>query len=151
MKGYLHKVQYYETDRMGVVHHSNYIRWMEEARIDLMTRVGLPYTMLEKEGLISPVVRVDCSYKYPCRFGDVVTVKPILQQYKGARFTFAYKMYLADGTLVSEAESTHCFTDQNGRPISLQRKRPDLYEKLAALIGTDVYEEESLWIKTKVN
>ena len=55
---YIHKVQYYETDQMGIVHHSNYIRWFEEARIDLLEQLGIGYDMIEKEGIISPVIGV---------------------------------------------------------------------------------------------
>ena len=53
MNTYLHKVQYYETDMMGVVHHANYIRWMEEARIDFMDRIGFPYKRMEAEGFLT--------------------------------------------------------------------------------------------------
>ena len=54
-KLYAHKVQYYETDMMGMVHHANYIRWMEEARIDFMDRLGFSYRKMEEEGVVSPV------------------------------------------------------------------------------------------------
>ena len=49
---YIHKVQYYETDMMGMVHHSNYIRWMEEARIDFMDKLGFSYRKMEEEGCL---------------------------------------------------------------------------------------------------
>ena len=61
MKKYIHKVNYYETDKMGIVHHSNYIRWMEEARIDFLDQVGLGYRKLEDNGIISPVIGLECS------------------------------------------------------------------------------------------
>lgn len=51
---YEHKTQYYETDQMGIIHHSNYIRWFEEARIDFMDHCGFSYAQMEKDGLISP-------------------------------------------------------------------------------------------------
>lgn len=60
---YCHKVQYYETDQMKVVHHSNYIRWFEEARTDYMSQVGVPYAEVERAGIIIPVVDVSCKYK----------------------------------------------------------------------------------------
>ena len=53
MNPYIHKVQYYETDMMGVAHHANYIRWMEEARIDFMDQLGFPYTEMEARGVLS--------------------------------------------------------------------------------------------------
>ena len=67
-----HSVQYYETDRMGIAHHSNYIRWMEEARIALLARIGFPYEALEARGVVSPVRSVQCRYKRSCTFGDAV-------------------------------------------------------------------------------
>ena len=74
MKPYMHKVQYYETDMMGVVHHANYLHWMEEARIDLMDRLGFPYAEMEQKGVFSPVKSLSCEYRNPsvmksaCRF-----------------------------------------------------------------------------------
>ena len=59
---YRHIVQYYETDKMGITHHSNYIRWMEEARIDFLSKIGWSYAKLEEEGIIFPVVTVECKY-----------------------------------------------------------------------------------------
>ena len=50
MNPYLHKVQYYETDQMGFVHHANYLRWFEEARLDFLEQIGLPYPMMEEKG-----------------------------------------------------------------------------------------------------
>ena len=65
MTPYRHKVQYYETDRMGVTHHSNYIRWMEEARVDLLEQIGWGYDRMESLGIQSPVTGVGCVYKAP--------------------------------------------------------------------------------------
>lgn len=58
MKDYKHFVQYYETDQMGITHHSNYIRWMEEARIDFLKQIGWNYKKLESLGIISPVTAI---------------------------------------------------------------------------------------------
>lgn len=63
MQKYRHIVQYYETDKMGITHHSNYIRWMEEARIDFLRQIGWDYAKLESIGIISPVTAVNCKYK----------------------------------------------------------------------------------------
>ena len=58
MEPYHHTVQYYETDRMGITHHSNYIRWMEEARVDFLRQLGWGYDRLEAEEIISPVTEL---------------------------------------------------------------------------------------------
>ena len=70
MEPYRHTVQYYETDRMGITHHSNYIRWMEEARIDFLERIGWGYDKLEREGIVSPVTALDCKYKASTTFAE---------------------------------------------------------------------------------
>lgn len=72
---YERQTYYYETDKMGIIHHSNYIRWFEEARIDFMTKMGYPYKRLEDEGIIIPVVSVSSEYKSMVRFGDTVIIK----------------------------------------------------------------------------
>jgi len=59
MKDYVHKVNYYETDKMGLTHHSNYIRFMEEARVDFMEQLGFGYEKMEAEGVGSPVIAID--------------------------------------------------------------------------------------------
>ena len=72
-ESYKRKVHYYETDQMGIVHHSNYIRWFEEARIDLMNQIGLTYKTMEEKGIISPVLEIDCKYLNMMYFDDVAT------------------------------------------------------------------------------
>ena len=67
---YEHTINYYETDRMGIVHHSNYIRFFEEARIDYLKKIGLDYKKVEDMGLIMPVLGVECKYIKPLHFGD---------------------------------------------------------------------------------
>ena len=72
MKGYKHTVQYYETDRMGITHHSNYIRWMEETRVYCLKELGWSYERLEEEGIVSPVTAISCNYKASTTFADEV-------------------------------------------------------------------------------
>ena len=70
MRPYVRKVQYYETDKMGVTHHANYIHWMEEARIDFMEQLGFPYERMEAEGVYSPVRSLNCEYLHLRRYRD---------------------------------------------------------------------------------
>ena len=62
---YFRRAQYHETDQMGIIHHSNYIKWMEEARIDFMKEMGFGYGEVEKRGIVSPVAEVSTTYKKP--------------------------------------------------------------------------------------
>ena len=96
MEIYKHKVQYYETDRMGFVHHSNYIRWFEEARMDFFDKIGAPYTLTEELGLICPVLTVECEYKKSCYFGETLLIYVMLEKVENVRFYVSYKVLAED-------------------------------------------------------
>jgi len=132
---YKHIVQYYETDKMGITHHSNYIRWMEEARVDFLDKIGWPFSKLEKMGFASPVTKVECKFIRPSTFSDVILIKTSVKQYDGLRLILAYVMKKEDGTVVCMGESGHCFIDMKGKPIRADRACPDfsdcLYETAA--------------------
>ena len=129
---YRHIVQYYETDKMGITHHSNYIRWMEEARIDFLSNIGWSYAKLEEDGIISPVVAVECKYVQSTTFWDVVDIEVTVKEFKGVKLKLKYIMKNDKGNTVCEACSEHCFLDAKGIPIRLDKKYPSFYN---ALIG----------------
>ena len=128
----LHTVRYYETDKMGITHHSNYIRWMEEARIDYLEQVGLPYDKLEEMGVFSPVVSLECRYKSPTTLPEAVRIAVFPEGFNGVRLRFRYEMRRGD-RLVAEARSEHCFVDAAGKLLRLRRDHPELYERLMSL------------------
>jgi len=127
---YTHTVQYYETDRMQVTHHSNYIRWMEEARVAFLHDIGWDYEKLEEKGVFSPVIRVDVSYKNSTTFADVVEVYTWVKEFRGVKLVIGYEMKKQDGTLVCEAVSEHCFLNSEGKPVRVNREMPEFYEAL---------------------
>ena len=135
MHSYKHTVNYYETDKMGITHHSHYIRFMEEARIDFLSSVGWPYDRLEKEGIISPVTAVECRFKSPSTFADTLTIEVGVEEFKGVRLKLHYIMRSND-KVVCEARSEHCFINASGMPIKLQNEFPDFYDCLMGLIGS---------------
>ena len=128
-KPYLHKVQYYETDQMAIVHHSNYIRWFEEARVDWFEQMGLPFWQIEAMGIQVPVVSCAARYLRSALFGDTVEVRLFMKQYNGVRLTVGYEVYRA-GTekLLTTGESEHCFTGKDGKILNLKRKYPQVDE-----------------------
>lgn len=135
MNNYIRKVNYHETDKMGITHHSNYIKWMEEARVDFLEQIGCGYDKLEAQGIISPVVNVNCSYKQPTTFGDTVSVRVRLTEYHGVKFVFDYEMTnQKTGAVVCAAQSTHCFVNEQGRPIALKKQHPQLDAVLKGLL-----------------
>ena len=74
---YIRKINYYETDKMGITHHSNYIRFMEEARISFLEQIGCGYEKWERDGIVSPVIGIECDYKRPTTFGDEIRIEVI--------------------------------------------------------------------------
>lgn len=131
---YTHVVQYYETDKMGITHHSNYIRWMEEARVDFLSQIGWDYAKLEAAGLISPVLNVSCDYKRTTTFSDKVTIRVSVQELRGVKLHLAYEMKNEEGTVVCLATSSHAFLNTDGKPIRLQQEQPGLFAALSSLI-----------------
>lgn len=134
MEKYVHRVQYYETDRMGITHHSNYIRWMEEARVDFMARIGWPYDRMEDEGIASPVLAVNARYKTSTTFGDEVTIDVKVAEYTGVRLVISYRMENQDGKLVCEGSTEHCFVGKDGKLLKLKRGYPEFHETLLEMI-----------------
>ena len=132
---YIHKVHYYETDKMGITHHSNYIRWMEEARVDFLDKIGFGYKKLEDEGIISPVIGIECEYKEPTKFDDKIKIEVSVKEFKGVKLVIAYKMInMENNEIVLEGVSKHCFLDENKKPIILKRKNPEFDKKLKELV-----------------
>ena len=125
---YRHKVQYYETDQMGIVHHSNYIRWFEEARTDLMEKMGIGYDKMEEQGILSPVLGVEASYLRTVHFGDTVTISAYIKEYNGIKLTVAYEV-VDDKTQMVHCRGTsrHCFIHRNGKPLSLKQACPEFH------------------------
>ena len=137
IKDYERKAQYYETDQMGIIHHSNYIRWFEEARVDLMEQMGFSYKRLEEEGIISPLLGVSCEYKAPVAFAEWVVIKATIKKFNGIKMTVGYEIYGKEtGDLKTLGESQHCFITTEGIPISLKKKNSELYNLFLEL--TDV-------------
>ncbi len=127
---YNHKVQYYETDKMGIVHHSNYIRWMEESRISFLESIGLDYSTLEKRGVISPVIGVNVRYRKPTYFGEEISIEVSIKEYSGIKLIFDYTMKNKDNQVVLTGESEHCFVSDKGHIIIPKTAFPDLDEIL---------------------
>lgn len=129
-EGYLRKPHYYETDQMAIVHHSNYIRWFEEARVDLLEAIQLPYQKIEAAGIIIPVLDVSCQYKRMVRYGDTLRIQVFIDHYTGTRFQFRYEIYnTATEELVTTGTSSHCFLSQERqRLISLKKNFPVFHQ-----------------------
>ena len=132
---YKRKMNYYETDRMGVVHHSNYIRFLEEARCDWLKNIDMPFELLEENGITIPVLEVKCVYKYHVTLGDTIIIKPYAKEYSGVRMAIGYDVIdKKTGKTVLIAETKHCFTNKNLKPINLKKYNKEFSDKFISLL-----------------
>ena len=92
IRPYEHHAKYYETDQMGIIHHSNYVKWMEEARLDLMDQIGLNYRQMEDMEIISPVLSISVEYHSMVHFDDTVVIYTKLLKYNGIKMELEYVM-----------------------------------------------------------
>lgn len=127
MHEYIRKVHYHETDKMGITHHANYIKWMEEARIYFLDQIGYGYARLERDGITSPVIGVECQYRHPTTFDDTVCIQVRVEEFKGVKLVIGYTITNQEtGQLVLTGQTRHCFTNREGKPVILKKQFPDL-------------------------
>lgn len=132
MYTYTRIAQYHETDKMGIIHHSNYIKWMEEARISYMESLGFGFVKVEALGVVSPVAGLSITYKNPVSFNDTVDIKVSLTRYSGVIQEVAYEFFnRTTGRLSAVASSRHCCL-KDSKVINLKHVIPELHEKFAA-------------------
>ena len=132
---YERKVNYYETDRMGVVHHSNYIRYMEEARNAWLEDIEMPFAVMEENSITIPTLSVSCNYKYHVTFGDTIVIKLSIKEYNGVRMTVEYEMRdKKTDKLVLTGQTKHCFTDRSLKPINLKKHNLEFSNKFQNLL-----------------
>lgn len=124
------RVRYEETDRMGIVYHSNYIVWFDMGRTEFLRELGYAYSDLEKEGVWLPIIEVGCTYKNPAKYDEEVTVETHIEELTRVKIRFGYKVYRGEELLV-EGFTVQAFTTDKLKPIGLNRVRPDIYKMLS--------------------
>ena len=116
-------VRYYETDQMGIVHHSNYIRYFECARNLMISDGGYPIEQCEADGVVIPIVSVDCKYKHSAKMGDVVRCTAAIEKIPLAKLVIKQAVYNQDGVLCAEGQAVLGFLNKHtGRPVPCPEK-----------------------------
>ena len=124
------KVRFVETDMMGVVHHSNYFRWFEIARVEYLKRTGIELLDLIDDGILFPITETNCTYISPARFGDDILIETELKEFSKAKLIFTYKVIKeSDGTTLARAQTKNVFTNLDKGIIRLPGK---YYERLTS-------------------
>ncbi len=129
---YSRTAHYHETDKMGIIHHSNFIKWMVEARIAYMEHLGYGFVKVEELGVLSPVAGLSISYKTPVKFNDIIDITVSVTRYSGVvqevSYTFTNQK---TGDLCATATSKHCYT-KDGKIVNLKHEIPELHEIFSA-------------------
>jgi acyl-CoA thioester hydrolase len=114
------RVRYGETDQMGIVNNAVYPSWFEVGRTELFRDLNLPYSEMEKNGIMLPLVELHVKYHAPSRYEDLVTLTTEVKQMPAVRILFEYEIHNSDGQKIASGETTHAFIDATSRrPIRM--------------------------------
>ena len=105
------RVEYHHTDQMGIVHHSNYVKFFEFARTEWLRAVGLTYAEMERRGVMMPIVEVQVKYRQPAYYDELIRVRAIVEEMPMARMTFKYEIYGEDDRPIATGLTTLGFID----------------------------------------
>ncbi len=132
---------YYETDQMKIIHHANYIRWFEEARVYYLEKVGIIFAEQEAKGIVCPVLTMDAQYKKMVHFGEPVEIETRLNFYNGVRYGFSYTVRNKQtGEICCTGESTHCFINPQGQLMKVKKEYPQMHELLTKYLEEDAIQ-----------
>jgi acyl-CoA thioester hydrolase len=122
------RVRYAETDKMGVVYHSNYFVWFEIGRTDWLRETGLTYRDMEADGIRLPVIEAHCEYRQGARYDDDVAIRTRATKLSPVRIQFDYEATrLADGVLLATGHTVHATIDGDGRPVRMPERVRNLF------------------------
>ncbi|MBU8688833.1 acyl-CoA thioesterase [Priestia megaterium] len=123
------EVRYAETDQMGVVYHANYLVWMEIGRTQFISDLGFSYAQMERDGVLSPVIDIQASYKKPLHYGETAVVHTWVESYDGLRVVYGYEIFNSNEELTLTGTSSHvCVKKENFKPISIRRNYPEWHK-----------------------
>ncbi|WP_202903323.1 acyl-CoA thioesterase [Gorillibacterium massiliense] len=144
IKPYVRKAQFHETDQMGIIHHANYIKWFEEARVDFMEQIHYGYDRATEAGIDFAVLSASCEYKSMTRFNDTVAVECRITSMEPSRMSVLYRVLdVATGELRATGETRHCFYSRiRKRPVALKKELPELYDLFKSLAGPNETESK---------
>ena len=110
-------IRYYETDQMGFVHHSNYLRYFELARIEWISSLGLSYQKMEERGYLMPVIKANIDFKRPLIFGNSFKVKIQSKEIPKVKFELTYEIILDEDIIIAKGSTTLAFLSSNNLKV----------------------------------
>jgi acyl-CoA thioester hydrolase len=133
-------VRYAETDRMGIVHHSNYPIWFEVGRTEFIGKCGISYSEIEEKGIILPLLELKCKYINSSTYEDRIIIRTSIASYSKTRLNFKYEVFKEQDMSkpITIGETGHVWTNADLKPLNLQKHFPELYH----IITINALEDE---------
>lgn len=129
-------VRYAETDRMGIVHHSNYPVWFEAGRTDFIRKMGKSYTEIEDMGILLPLIELKCNFLGTARYEDEIIVRTSLKDISFSRIIFFYEVFKkGEQSAITTGETMHVWTNNSLKPLNIKKHMPEIYELMSTAIG----------------
>lgn len=127
--------RYAETDQMGIIHHSVYAIWYEQARTDFFNQIGMKYNEIEQMGIMTPLVELNCKYKRPAYYNQEVEIRTKIIDLTPVKFTLEYNIFDSEENLINIGRTTLAWADaKTFRIINLKKINPEMYEKIEQLV-----------------
>ena len=121
--------RYAETDQMGIIHHSVYAIWYEQARTEFFNEIGFRYDEVEKNGVMTPLIELSCEYKRPAYYNQEVEVRTKIIKLTPVKFILEYDIYKQENQLINIGKTTLAWADaKTFKIINLQKKYPEIYQ-----------------------
>ncbi len=121
--------RYAETDQMGIIHHSVYAIWYEQARTEFFNEIGFRYDEVEKNGVMTPLIELNCEYKRPAYYNQAVEIRTKIIKLTPVKFILEYDIYNQENQLINIGKTTLAWADaKTFKIINLQKKYPEVYQ-----------------------
>ncbi len=127
--------RYVETDRMGIVHHSNYAVWYELGRIDFCEQLKIPFHEIEARGLRQALVNLESTFVKPTVFGKSYTLHTFVTSVKKVKLTFGYTLYDENQAIVHRGTTLLAWLDEDLKPVNIAKVAPDIFNALTHALG----------------
>jgi len=128
-------VRYVETDKMNIVHHSNYLIYFEVGRTEFITKCGMSYSDMEKEGIMIPLMESNCKYIQGARYEDKLIIKTWIEELSPVKVIFNYLVVREiDQIEIAKGATKHAFVNNDFKIINLKKRNPDILKKLQLLV-----------------
>ena len=129
-------VRYAETDQMGIVHHSVYPIWYEAARTEAIKKIGMNYSTLERNGVMLPLVELNCKYNVPAEYEDVLTIMVEIAKLTPARIVFHYQIFKTGiEKPINTGSTIHAWVGKDLKQINLKKQYPEIFEKILSALN----------------